>query len=101
MRVLLVGNERSTTRMLLKGLREEAHAGDVMHDVVAADARFAEADHDIHLLERVPNRHRPLPSSHASPTPPPSTSQPKPSHTRLGIATVSRLPWRLGRCPRA
>jgi two-component system copper resistance phosphate regulon response regulator CusR len=50
-RVLLVEDERSTARMLAKGLREQAYAVDVAHDGLSAGARLAEADYDIVVLD--------------------------------------------------
>src|SRR5579872_7434941 len=51
MRVLLVEDERSTARMLAKGLREQAHAVDVVHDGLSAGARLADAEYDIIVLD--------------------------------------------------
>jgi two-component system copper resistance phosphate regulon response regulator CusR len=51
MRVLLVEDERSTARMLAKGLREQAYAVDVAHDGLSAAARLADAEYDIVVLD--------------------------------------------------
>jgi DNA-binding response OmpR family regulator len=51
MRVLLAADERTTARMLAKGLREQADAVAVAHDGNAAGARLADADCDIIVLD--------------------------------------------------
>ena len=51
MHVLLVEDERATARMLAKGLREHAHAVDVVHDGLSACQRLAESDYDIVVLD--------------------------------------------------
>jgi two-component system copper resistance phosphate regulon response regulator CusR len=51
MRVLLVEDERSTARLLAKGLREHAYAVDVVHDGLLAASRLSDADYDIIVLD--------------------------------------------------
>jgi two-component system copper resistance phosphate regulon response regulator CusR len=51
MRVLLVEDERSTARILAKGLREHAYAVDVVHDGLLAASRLCDADYDIVVLD--------------------------------------------------
>jgi DNA-binding response OmpR family regulator len=51
MRVLLVEDERTTARLLAKGLREQAYAVDVIHDGLVASDRLADADYDIVVLD--------------------------------------------------
>jgi DNA-binding response OmpR family regulator len=51
MRVLLVEDERTTARLLAKGLREHAYAVDVAFDGVVASERLAECDYDLVVLD--------------------------------------------------
>ena len=51
MRVLLVEDERTTARLLAKGLREQAYAVDVIHDGLVASDRLADSDYDIVVLD--------------------------------------------------
>jgi len=51
MRVLLVEDERTTARLLAKGLREQAYAVDVIHDGLVASERLADSDYDIVVLD--------------------------------------------------
>jgi DNA-binding response OmpR family regulator len=51
MRLLLVEDERSTARILAKGLREQAYAVDVVYDGDAAVHRLTDAEYDIVVLD--------------------------------------------------
>lgn len=51
MRLLLVEDERSTARMLAKGLREHAYAVDVVHDGYSAGQRLRDGNYDIVVLD--------------------------------------------------
>ncbi|HET6958585.1 MAG TPA: response regulator transcription factor [Vicinamibacterales bacterium] len=51
MRLLLVEDERTTARLLARGLRESAYAVDVVHDGLAASAKLANACYDLVVLD--------------------------------------------------